>query len=41
LNSLERLRDVNFELLYPGHEVIAEDGKQHLDMALEIFRGLI
>jgi glyoxylase-like metal-dependent hydrolase (beta-lactamase superfamily II) len=39
LNSLERLKDVNFELLYPGHEVIVEDGKRHLDMALEIFRG--
>ena len=40
LNSLEKLKDVNFDLLYPGHEVIAENGKRHLDMALEIFRGL-
>lgn len=39
LNSLEKLKDVNFELLYPGHEVIVDDGKRHLDMALEIFRG--
>jgi hydroxyacylglutathione hydrolase len=39
LNTLEKLQDVNFELLYPGHEVIVEDGKHHLALALEIFRG--
>lgn len=39
LQTLEALQDVNFELLYPGHEVIVEDGKHHLAMALEIFRG--
>jgi glyoxylase-like metal-dependent hydrolase (beta-lactamase superfamily II) len=30
LQTLEALQDVNFELLYPGHEVIVEDGKHHL-----------
>ncbi|MEE8403197.1 MAG: MBL fold metallo-hydrolase, partial [Candidatus Hydrothermarchaeaceae archaeon] len=40
LNSLERLKDVNFDMLYPGHEGVAENGKGHLQMALEIFRGL-
>lgn len=40
LNSLERLKDVNFDTLYPGHEGPVENGKQHLQMALEIFRGL-
>lgn len=39
LQTLEALQDVNFELLYPGHEVIVEDGKHHLALALEIFRG--
>ena len=39
LNSLEKLEDVNFETLYPGHEGVAENGGEHLKMALEIFRG--
>lgn len=39
LNSLERLEDVRFDVLYPGHEGIAEDGKEHLKMALQVFRG--
>ncbi len=39
LNSLERLEDVRFDVLYPGHEGIAENGKEHLKMALQVFRG--
>ena len=39
LSTLEKMKEINFELLYPGHEVIVEDGQRHLDMALEIFRG--
>lgn len=39
LNSLEKLMDVDFDMLYPGHEGVTGNGKEHLMMALEIFRG--
>jgi len=39
LHSLEKLKGVNFELLYPGHEPIVENGHKHLAMALDIYNG--
>jgi glyoxylase-like metal-dependent hydrolase (beta-lactamase superfamily II) len=40
LGSLERLKNLDFELLMPGHMECVKEGKKHLEAALELFGDL-